>query len=255
MRSDNRSAFSQVLRFPLSAREFLASVHSVVTCASLVAAGLLLANPAQAGTSALAGGYRHEGKVTPATQTMARKSGKAAGTSQTTGDDSDDSTAQARKGKAGSDKSGADTDTKGAGSKSGSLDSLMDDVVTENKTNKGKAQNNKEMDAVLKDVQKTGPAPAPKKEEPAAAPPLSPAEISAAMSQLKTRGNACAQRAGRGGTAELKITVSKEGKVTDVHVGGKIAGTPAASCVEQAAKSLTFRRNAGLRFDYRMDVR
>jgi hypothetical protein len=191
-----------------------------------------------------------QGKLAPAILTLARKGTKPRNDPSEAGS-GDAENAQGRKGKAGDDK---DTGTKSTGSKSGdSLDSLMNNVVTENKAGKDKKQN-KEMDAILKDVQKSEPAPPPKKEAPAAAPPLSPAEISAAMAQLKARGNACAQRSGRGGTAELKITVSKEGKVTEVKVAGKIAATPTAACIEQAAKALSFRPNAGLRFDYRMDV-
>jgi hypothetical protein len=189
-------------------------------------------------------------KVEPAARTLARKSGKRRGGRSERGSagSGDATSGKARKGTTG-DHSAAKS------GESSSLDSLMADVVSEDKTSKGKKENSKEMDAILKDVQKAEPAPVAKKPPPAAAPPLSPAEISSAMGQLKVRGNACAHRAGRGGTAELKITVSKEGRVTDVKVGGKLAGTPAATCIEQAARAIIFRPNAGLRFDYRMDVR
>jgi hypothetical protein len=205
-------------------------------------------------------------KEAPAPRALARKAGKRKGDSFDPGHDGagDSAGAQTGKGRAGGDSAGKgdgagaarESGAKPGGSGSGtSLDSLMADVVSEEKA-KGKAKDTREMDAILKDVQKKNqPAPVVKQEEPATAPPLSPAEIGAAMSQLKARGNACAQRLGRGGTAELKITVSKDGKVTDVKVGGKVAGTPVGSCVEQAARAITFRRNAGLRFDYRIDVR
>lgn len=148
----------------------------------------------------------------------------------------------------------AKADESKSASKSGDpLDSLMSDVVTDSKGGKGK-KDNKEMDAILKDVQKSDPTTTGKKEQPASAPPLSPADISAAMAQVKVKGNACAQRFSRAGTAELKITVSREGKVTDVVLAGKLAGTPVAGCIEQAVKSASFRPNAGLKFDYRMDV-
>jgi hypothetical protein len=139
----------------------------------------------------------------------------------------------------------------------------MADVVSDdsgssnsNSNSKSKKRDDKEMDALLKGVQKSDPAPVVKKAAPPPpAPPLSPADIKDAMAQVKVRGNVCAQRFGRGGTAELKITVGKDGKVSDVQLGGKLAGTPVADCIQQAVKSASFRPNAGLRFDYRIDVR
>jgi hypothetical protein len=168
--------------------------------------------------------------------------------------DTDAPAAKPAKGKGAGDSAAAGTPP--ARAKSGeSLDNLMNDVVSDTKTAKPK-RHDREMDDLLKDVQKTGPAPvAKKKEEAPPAPPLSPADISAAMAQVKIRGNACAQKFGRSGTAQLKITVSKEGRVTDVELGGKLAGTPVAGCIEQAVKTASFRPNAGLKFDYRMDVR
>jgi hypothetical protein len=156
----------------------------------------------------------------------------------------------------GKDDSSAKGDKSGkGGAKTGdSLDSLMNDVVSDPKNGKPK-KDTKEMDALLKDVQKSDPSPAAKKEQPASAPPLAPADISAAMAQVKVKGNACAQRFGRAGTAELKITVARDGRVTDVQLGGKLAATPVAGCIEQAVKTASFRPNAGLKFDYRMDVR
>lgn len=146
-----------------------------------------------------------------------------------------------------------------AGKSGQSLDNLMADVVSDDKTSgasKGKKRDDKEMDALLKDVQKTDPAPVVKKAPPPPpAPPLSPSDITTAMAQVKVRGKACAQRFGRGGTAELKVTVAKDGKVTNVVLGGKLAGTPVAGCIDQAVRSANFRPNAGLTFDYRMDVR
>lgn len=206
-----------------------------------------------ASTQALAGQAR------PAHRTLARKASKHSADSDTDSD-SPGAAAGAQARKAGDDSAAkADKSAKESGAKSGgSLDSLMSDVVSEEKTTataKGKKRDSKEMDALLKDVQKKNDAaPVVKKEEPAAAPSLSPGEISAAMGQLKGRGNACAQRLGRGGTAELKITVSKDGRVTDVKLAGKLAGTPVGTCIEQAAHGLSFRPNAGLRFDYKIDV-
>jgi len=134
-----------------------------------------------------------------------------------------------------------------------SLDNLMAGGVADSK---GKKRDNKDLDALLKDVQmgKSEP-PAPKHEAPAPASALSPADISRVMAGVKVRGNACAQRLGQKGIAELKITVGKDGHVTDVNVGGKIADTPLAACIDKATRVATFPASTGLKFDYRIDVR
>jgi hypothetical protein len=230
----------------------------------LVLAGAGLAAPARADLaerSSESGRSSLETKARPVVQQLARKAkaGKA------TGDDvepgaGDSAGAQTGKAKAADDsaakgdKAGKEPAPKSAGKSGGSLDNLMNDVVSD-KASKGKKADNKEMDALLKDVQKSEPAPVAKKAEPVSAPPLAPADISAAMAQVKVRGNACAKKFGRAGTAELKVTVAKDGKVTDVQLSGKLAGTPIADCIDQAVKTASFRANAGLRFDYRMDVR
>ena len=134
------------------------------------------------------------------------------------------------------------------------LDNLMADVVTENK-GKGKRSTSKDIDAMLKDVQKSEPAPAPKKAAaPAELPPLSPADIARVMGKVKTRANGCGQQFGDHGMAELKVTVGKDGKVSDVDVGGKIGETKTAACVAKAVRAAVFPPNSGLRFDYRIDV-
>jgi hypothetical protein len=114
---------------------------------------------------------------------------------------------------------------------------------------------NKDIDAMLKDVQKSNPPPPPKREAPPSLPPLSPADISRVMAGIKTRGNDCAQRLGAKGVAELKLAVGKDGKVTDVRVSGKLANTPLGACIEKAARASSFPPSSGLRFDYRIDVR
>ena len=217
--------------------------------ALLVLADASLAVPARADLSDLSTAGEHgkgAAKAERVVQQLARKAkgGKPQGDPSEPG--SDDATGGKGTGKEPAPKSG--------GKSGASLDNLMDDVVSD-KANKSKKQDNKEMDVLLKGVQKSDQAPVVKKEEPASAPPLAPADISAAMAQVKVRGNACAKRLGRAGTAELKITVAKDGKVSDVQLGGKLAGTPVAGCIEQAVKSASFRPNAGLRFDFRMDVR
>jgi hypothetical protein len=133
-----------------------------------------------------------------------------------------------------------------------SLDNLMADGVGDSK---GKKSQSKDLDALLKDVQKSKPEPAPKREEPPAASALSPSDISKVMAGVKTRANSCAQRLGQQGIAELKITVSKGGAVTDVQVGGKIANTPLAACIEKATRAAIFPASSGLKFDYRIDAR
>jgi hypothetical protein len=201
--------------------------------AVVVFAGGTFAAPARADLRPSASAKAGSGR---AVVTMAKKGGKAKDPFDGEGDSA---------GKAKAD------DSKSASKSGDPLDSLMNDVVTDSK--KGK-KDSKEMDTILKDVQKADPSTTAKKEQPASAPPLSPADISTAMAQVKVKGNSCAQRFGRSGTAELKITVSREGKVTDVAVAGKLAGTPVAGCIEQAVKTAVFRPNAGLKFDYRMDV-
>jgi hypothetical protein len=133
-----------------------------------------------------------------------------------------------------------------------SLDSLMADGGSDSK---GKKRESKDLDALLKDVQKSKPAPPPKHEDPPPASPLSPGDISRVMAGVKTRGNACAQRLGQKGNAELKITVGKSGAVTDVQVGGKVANTALAECIDKAIRAAKFPASSGLKFDYRIDVR
>jgi hypothetical protein len=133
-----------------------------------------------------------------------------------------------------------------------SLDSLMADGVSDSK---GKKRDSKDLDALLKDVQKSKPEPPPKHEDPPPASPLSPSDISRVMAGVKTRGNTCAQRLGQKGIAELKITVGKTGAVTDVQVGGKVANTPLAECIDKATRAAKFPASSGLKFDYRIDVR
>ena len=131
------------------------------------------------------------------------------------------------------------------------LDSLMADGIGESK---GKKRDSKDLDALLKDVQKSKPEPPPKREAPPPPSSLSAADIAKAMAVVKTRSNSCAQRLGLTGTAELKITVSKSGAVTDVQLGGKIANTPLAACIEKATRAAPFPASSGLRFDYRIDA-
>jgi hypothetical protein len=138
---------------------------------------------------------------------------------------------------------------------SGSVDDLMADLVADG-GGKNKKRDNKNLDDLLKDVgqqRDRRPEPAPKREAATAA-TLSAADISAAMSVVKTRGNECAQRLGQAGIAQLKLTVGKDGRVSDVRVSGKVANTPLGQCIEKAARAAAFPPSAGLRFDYRIDA-
>jgi len=143
-----------------------------------------------------------------------------------------------------------------ASKSSGSLDNLMADVAADGK-GKGKKGVSRSIDDMLKNVQKSTPSPAVKREAPAppALEPLSPSDISKTMATVKTRANGCAKRLRDSGTAELKITVGKTGRVTDVRVGGKVSNTPLGACIEKVVRAAVFRPNAGLRFDYRIDAR
>jgi outer membrane biosynthesis protein TonB len=132
-----------------------------------------------------------------------------------------------------------------------SLDSLMADGTADNKDKK---RGSKTIDALLKDVQKTEAEPT-KHEAAPAAPPLSQADISRVMAAVKTRGKDCAQRLGQAGVVDLKIVVGKDGSVANANVGGKLANTPLAACIEKVMRASSFPRSTGLRFDYRLDVR
>jgi hypothetical protein len=133
-----------------------------------------------------------------------------------------------------------------------SLDNLMMDAPSDSK---GKKHDNKDIDALLKDVQKPRAEPATKKEAPPPAPPLSASDISRVMSGVKTRSKECANKLGQKGVAELKITVGKSGAVSDVHLGGKLVNTPVGACIEKVTRAAVFPPSSGLVFDYRVDAR
>jgi TonB family protein len=135
------------------------------------------------------------------------------------------------------------------------LDDLMGGSAAEGvPAAKGKRSTSREIDAMLKDVQKSEPPPPPKKSEPAALPALTASDITKAMTAVKTRANECGKSLGQKGMAELKLTVGKDGKVSNVTVAGKSAGSPLGECVARAARAASFPANAGLKFDYRIDV-
>ena len=133
-----------------------------------------------------------------------------------------------------------------------SLDDLMGDAPGDSK---GKKHDSKDIDALLKDVQKPRAEPAPKKEAAPPAPPLSAADIARVMSGVKARSKECANKLGQKGVAELKITVGKSGAVSDVHLGGKLVDTPVGACIEKVTRAAVFPASSGLVFDYRVDAR
>jgi len=119
---------------------------------------------------------------------------------------------------------------------------------------KDRRNTSKEIDAMLKNVQKSEPAPPPERMEPAPPPSLTASEIAKVMVGVKTGANACGKRFGQHGVADLKLTVGKNGNVTDVAIRGKLADSPIAQCVAKAVRSAAFPPNAGLKFDYRIDI-
>ena len=135
---------------------------------------------------------------------------------------------------------------------SDSLDNLMADSPSDGK---GKKRENKDIDALLKDVQKPRAEPAPKKAAPASAPSLSAADIARVMNGVKTRSKECANKLAQKGVAELKITVGKSGAVSDVHLGGQLVNTPVGACIEKVTRAAVFPPSSGLVFDYRVDAR
>jgi hypothetical protein len=132
------------------------------------------------------------------------------------------------------------------------LDNLMADSPGDGKAKKHES---KDIDALLKDVQKPRVEPAAKKEAPPPAPSLSAADIARVMSGVKARGKECATKLGQKGVAELKISVSKSGAVSDVHLGGKLVDTPVGACIEKVTRAAVFPPSSGLVFDYRVDAR
>jgi hypothetical protein len=132
-----------------------------------------------------------------------------------------------------------------------SLDSLMADVVTEPKD---KPRTGKGVDAILSKVH-DGRAETPAREVQAPLPPLSQTDISRVMAGVRMRGKDCARKFDQDGIAELTLVVGKDGAVTDVSLGGKLTNTLVGACIEKAARAAAFPRSAGLRFEYRIDVR
>jgi hypothetical protein len=130
------------------------------------------------------------------------------------------------------------------------LDSLISGAVVDKK-GKTQKQTSKDIDSMLKEVQKSDPV--KKVEAPKQLPPLTHDDILKAMTVVKARSNECAKRLGQKGMVELAITVAKSGSVTDAKAKG--ASTPLSECVVAATRVAAFPPSAGLHFDYRIDAR
>ena len=138
----------------------------------------------------------------------------------------------------------------------GSLDDLMVDGPSAGGKAHEKRSTSREIDAMLKNMQKSDPVPAPTRVEPAAAAPsLTAADIGRVMGGVKSKAADCGKRFGDSGVADLKLTVGKDGTIASVAIRGKLADTLVGRCVVQAAHNAEFPRNSGLTFDYRIDVR
>jgi predicted Zn finger-like uncharacterized protein len=94
----------------------------------------------------------------------------------------------------------------------------------------------------------------PKEEEPKPADKalgnLTREDIVKGMTPVIPKAKDCYKQFKVPGNADAYITVGKTGKVTDVKVRGKFAGTPTGSCVEDAVKGAKFRENDGMNFPY-----
>lgn len=135
-----------------------------------------------------------------------------------------------------------------------SLDDLMAGAASASPS-KDHRKSGRDIDAMLQDVQKSHPAPArPTRAEPESLPALTASDIAKAMAGVKTGARACGKRFGQNGVADLKLAVGKDGRVSDVAVRGKLAGSPISGCITQAAQAASFPPNSGLKFNYRIDI-
>lgn len=67
-------------------------------------------------------------------------------------------------------------------------------------------------------------------------------DVAAAMPRVDKQIKACAKTAGRAGDGWVAFVVSKDGPIALVEVLGTFAGTPAANCITDAAKSIVLGR-------------
>jgi hypothetical protein len=146
------------------------------------------------------------------------------------------------------------TPVKSKPAKSGdSLDDLMAGAAS-GSPSKDHRKSSKDIDAMLQDVQKSRPAPRPARAEPESLPSLTASDIANAMAGVKSSARACGKRFAESGVADLRLVVGKNGKVSDVAVRGKLAGSSVSECITQAAQAASFPPNSGLKFNYRIDI-
>ncbi len=96
------------------------------------------------------------------------------------------------------------------------------------------------------------PEPAPRAEK---GPPLGIQDINRGMMGVLPKARECYSQFKVPGVANAKITVDPRGRVTEVSVTGKFAGTPSGGCVESAIKGAKFSPSAGLTFNYPVPLR
>jgi hypothetical protein len=84
---------------------------------------------------------------------------------------------------------------------------------------------------------------------------LTPGEIQSAMKPIQRKLSDCGRQFQASGSAEMKVTVTAEGQVSAVQVGGVFANTPTAECIQRAVKTAVFPASRGLRFDYPIALR
>jgi hypothetical protein len=70
-------------------------------------------------------------------------------------------------------------------------------------------------------------------------------DIATAISRIKPTVAACSEQDSAEGLANLRVTIANSGKVSNVQVTGKFAGTPTGDCVVRAVRGAPFPRFKG----------
>jgi len=76
--------------------------------------------------------------------------------------------------------------------------------------------------------------------------PLTRESVVAGMNAIRPGVHACHERYGVWGSVMVNLEIRPGGRVTSAHVGGPLAGTPTARCVERAARGASFPPSQGL---------
>lgn len=123
-----------------------------------------------------------------------------------------------------------------------------DRVQTPPATTRASARETRRLDSTKQPVAVAAPRPEASVEEEPSAPPAvvdpnlpdSPSREATvdALGAVRTAVAQCA--AGRGGVANVRVTVRSSGKVTNAVVSGDFAGTPEGSCIARAVRGATF---------------